>query len=158
VVISLFLLAPLMPLTVYLFAAAMGVLWLSTVPLTNGIIAGVFGVKHMSMLAGIVFFSHQVGSFLGVWLGGYLYTSTGSYDMVWGIAIALGVMSGLINLPINERPLVRGRRHDENWLLRGAIAIVLALVFARICSRSSWSIWRTGSTSVLSGHSALGCM
>ncbi|WP_343728174.1 MFS transporter [Duganella sp.] len=109
VVISLFLLAPLMPLTVYLFAAAMGVLWLSTVPLTNGIIAGVFGVKHMSMLAGIVFFSHQLGSFLGVWLGGYLYTSTGSYDIVWGIAIALGVMSGLINLPINERPLVRAQ-------------------------------------------------
>ncbi|RZT08003.1 Predicted arabinose efflux permease, MFS family [Duganella sp. CF402] len=107
VVISLFLLAPLMPASVYLFAAAMGVLWLSTVPLTNGIIAGVFGVKHMSMLAGIVFFSHQLGSFLGVWLGGYLYTSTGSYDVVWGIAIALGVMSGLINLPINERPLVR---------------------------------------------------
>jgi hypothetical protein len=130
VVISLFLLAPLMPLTVYLFAAAMGVLWLSTVPLTNGIIAGVFGVKHMSMLAGIVFFSHQVGSFLGVWLGGYLYTSTGSYNMVWGIAIALGVMSGLINLPINERPLVRAGGMMKTWLLRGAIAIVLALVFA----------------------------
>jgi len=109
VVIALFLLAPLMPLSVYLFAAAMGVLWLSTVPLTNGIIAGVFGVKHMSMLAGMVFFSHQLGSFLGVWLGGYLYSSTGSYDIVWGIAIALGVMSGLINLPINERPLVRAQ-------------------------------------------------
>ena len=107
VVISLFLLAPLMPLSVYLFAAAMGVLWLSTVPLTNGIIAGVFGVKHMSMLAGMVFFSHQLGSFLGVWLGGYLYSTTGSYDIVWGIAIALGLMSGLINLPINERPLTR---------------------------------------------------
>jgi MFS family permease len=107
VVISLFLLAPLMPATVYLFAAAMGVLWLSTVPLTNGIIAGVFGVKHMSMLAGIVFFSHQVGSFLGVWLGGYLYSTQGNYNMVWGIAIVLGVMSGLINLPINERPLAR---------------------------------------------------
>ncbi|MYM33604.1 MFS transporter [Duganella sp. FT94W] len=109
VVISLFLLAPLMPLSVYLFAAAMGVLWLSTVPLTNGIIAGVFGVKHMSMLAGMVFFSHQLGSFLGVWLGGYLYSTTGSYDIVWGIAIALGVMAGLINLPINERPLVRAQ-------------------------------------------------
>ncbi|MRW86979.1 MFS transporter [Pseudoduganella sp. FT26W] len=107
VVISLFLLAPLMPLSVYLFAAAMGVLWLSTVPLTNGIIAGVFGVKHMSMLAGIVFFSHQMGSFLGVWLGGYLYAAQGNYDVVWGIAIALGVMAGLVNLPINERPLAR---------------------------------------------------
>jgi MFS family permease len=106
-VIALFLLAPLMPLSVYLFAAAMGVLWLSTVPLTNGIIAGVFGVQHMSMLAGIVFFSHQLGSFLGVWLGGYLYATQGNYDMVWGIAIALGVMAGLVNLPINERPLAR---------------------------------------------------
>ncbi|MFS2006114.1 MFS transporter [Duganella sp. CT11-25] len=108
VVISLFLLAPLTPFSVYVFAAAMGVLWLSTVPLTNGIIAGVFGVKHMSMLAGIVFFSHQLGSFLGVWLGGYLYAQQGSYDIVWGIAIALGVMAGLVNLPINERALVRG--------------------------------------------------
>jgi MFS family permease len=107
VVITLFLLAPLVPLSVYLFAAAMGVLWLSTVPLTNGIIAGVFGVKHMSMLAGIVFFSHQLGSFLGVWLGGYLYAAQGNYNVVWGIAIALGVMAGLVNLPINERPLAR---------------------------------------------------
>jgi MFS family permease len=105
--ITLFLLAPLMPITVYLFAAAMGVLWLSTVPLTNGIIAGVFGVKHMSMLAGIVFFSHQLGSFLGVWLGGYLYALQGNYDVVWGITIGLGVMAGLVNLPINERPLAR---------------------------------------------------
>ena len=107
VVISLFLLAPLTPFSVYVFAAAMGLIWLSTVPLTNGIIAGIFGVKHMSMLAGVVFFSHQVGSFLGVWMGGFLFARQGSYDIVWGIAIALGVMAGLINLPINERPLVR---------------------------------------------------
>ncbi|MET0321875.1 MAG: MFS transporter [Duganella sp.] len=107
-VIGLFVLLPLSAMSVYLFAAAMGVLWLSTVPLTNGIIAGIFGVKHMSMLAGMVFFSHQVGSFLGVWLGGYLYTLLGSYDVVWGISIALGVLAGLVNLPINERALVRG--------------------------------------------------
>ena len=107
VVIALFLLAPLSQWSVYLFAAAMGLLWLSTVPLTNGIIAGVFGLKHMSMLAGIVFFSHQIGSFLGVWLGGYLFDLRGNYDVVWGIAIGLGVMAGLANLPINERPLVR---------------------------------------------------
>ena len=106
-VIGLFLLAPLSAWTVYLFAAGMGVLWLSTVPLTNGVIAGIFGVKHLSMLAGMVFFSHQVGSFLGVWLGGFLFAQRGSYDIVWGIAIALGVMAGLVNLPINERPLVR---------------------------------------------------
>jgi predicted MFS family arabinose efflux permease len=108
--IALFLAAPLSSMTVYVFAAVMGFLWLSTVPLTNGIIAGIFGVRHMSMLAGIVFFSHQVGSFLGVWLGGYLYTRNGNYDMVWHIAIALGVFAALVNLPINERPLARGLR------------------------------------------------
>jgi predicted MFS family arabinose efflux permease len=107
IVITLFLLAPLSPTSVYVFAAAIGFLWLSTVPLTNGIIAGVFGVKHMSMLAGVVFFSHQVGSFIGVWLGGYLFTRLGSYDAVWGIAIGLGLMAALANLPINEKPLVR---------------------------------------------------
>jgi MFS family permease len=106
-VISLFLLAPLSAWSVYVFAAAMGLIWLSTVPLTNGVIAGIFGVKHMSMLAGVVFFSHQVGSFIGVWLGGYMFTKLGSYDMVWAISIGLGVMAGLINLPIDERPLVR---------------------------------------------------
>lgn len=107
VVIGLFLLAPLSPLSVYLFAATMGVLWLSTVPLTNGIIAGVFGLSHMSMLAGVVFFSHQIGSFLGVWLGGYVFDLKGSYDLVWGIAIALGIFAGTANLPVDERPLVR---------------------------------------------------
>ena len=108
IVITLFLLAPLSPMSVYVFAAAIGFLWLSTVPLTNGIIAGVFGVKHMAMLAGVVFFSHQVGSFIGVWLGGYMFTRLGSYDAVWGIAIGLGLMAALANLPINEKPLVRG--------------------------------------------------
>jgi predicted MFS family arabinose efflux permease len=85
----------------------MGLLWLSTVPLTNGVIAGIFGVKYLSMLSGFVFFSHQVGSFLGVWLGGYLYTRQGSYDMVWGITLALGVFAALINLPIDEKAIVR---------------------------------------------------
>jgi predicted MFS family arabinose efflux permease len=107
VVIALFLLAPLSSWSVYVFACAMGILWLSTVPLTNGLIAGIFGVKHMSMLSGFVFFSHQVGSFLGVWLGGYLYTREGNYNTVWMITIALGVFSALVNLPINERAIVR---------------------------------------------------
>jgi MFS family permease len=107
VVIALFLLAPLTPWSVYVFACAMGLLWLSTVPLTNGVIAGIFGVKYLSMLSGFVFFSHQVGSFLGVWLGGYLFTKQGSYDMVWGITIALGIFAALVNLPINERAIVR---------------------------------------------------
>jgi MFS family permease len=108
VVIGLFLLAPLSQWSVYLFAAAIGFLWLATVPLTNGIIAGVFGLKHMSMLAGVVFLSHQVGSFLGVWLGGYLFDRLGSYDLVWGVTLGLGLFAGLANLPIDERPLMRG--------------------------------------------------
>jgi MFS family permease len=107
VIISLFLLAPLSSASVYVFAAAMGLLWLSTVPLTNGVIASIFGVKYLSMLSGFVFFSHQVGSFLGVWLGGYLYTKQGSYDTVWMITIALGVLAALVNLPINEKAIAR---------------------------------------------------
>lgn len=107
IVIALFLAAPLSPWTVYLFAAAMGLLWLSTVPLTNGVIAGIFGVRHMSMLAGFVFFSHQLGSFLGVWLGGFLYTRQGNYNTVWGITIVLGLFAALANLPISEKAIVR---------------------------------------------------
>jgi predicted MFS family arabinose efflux permease len=84
------------------------VLWLSTVPPTNAMVAQIFGVAHMSMLGGFVFFSHQIGSFMGVWLGGVLYDHTGSYDIVWYIAIALGVFAALINLPVREAPIVRG--------------------------------------------------
>jgi predicted MFS family arabinose efflux permease len=107
VVISIFLLAPLTPTSVYIFAAAMGFLWLSTVPPTNAVVAQIFGVQYMSMLGGIVFFSHQVGSFMGVWLGGRLYDSTGSYDVVWWISVALGVFAALANLPVREVPVVR---------------------------------------------------
>ena len=107
IVIGLFLLAPLTQWSVYVFASAIGLLWLSTVPLTNGVIAGIFGVKYLSMLSGFVFFSHQVGSFIGVWLGGYLFTRNGNYDTVWGIVIALGVFAALVNLPINEKAIVR---------------------------------------------------
>ena len=106
--IALFLWAPLTPLSVYIFAAVMGVLWLSTVPPTNAMIAQIFGVAHLSMLGGFAFFSHQIGSFLGVWLGGYLYDRTGSYDIVWYIAIALGVFAALVNLPVREAPIARG--------------------------------------------------
>jgi len=105
--IALFLLLPLTPLSVYVFSAAMGVLWLSTVPLTNGVIAGIFGVRYLSMLSGFVFFSHQVGSFLGVWLGGFLFTRQGNYNTVWMITIALGIFAALINLPIDEKPIAR---------------------------------------------------
>ena len=107
VVITVFVLAPLTPLSVYVFASAIGILWLSTVPLTNGIVAEIYGVRYLSMLGGFVFLSHQVGSFLGVWLGGRLYDSTGSYDVVWWIAVALGVAAALVNLPIREQALLR---------------------------------------------------
>ena len=107
VAIVLFLLAPLTPTSVYIFSAVMGLLWLSTVPPTNAVVAHIFGVAHLSMLSGFIFFSHQIGSFMGVWLGGYLYDHTGSYDMVWYLAIALGVLAGLVNLPVRETAIVR---------------------------------------------------
>lgn len=107
VAISVFLLVPLTPASVYGFAAVMGVLWLSTVPSTNAAVAQIFGAAHLSMLGGFVFFSHQVGSFMGVWFGGVLYDRTGSYDVVWWIAIALGMAAALLNLPVNEQPIRR---------------------------------------------------
>jgi predicted MFS family arabinose efflux permease len=107
VAISLFLWAPLTPTSVYIFSSVMGLLWLSTVPPTNAAVAQIFGVAHLSMLGGFVFFSHQIGSFMGVWLGGYLYDRTGSYDIVWYIAIALGVFAALVNLPVKERAISR---------------------------------------------------
>lgn len=109
VAITLFLLLPLSAASVCIFAATMGVLWLSTVPLTNAALAQIFGVAHLSMLGGMVFLSHQVGSFMGVWLGGYLYDATGSYDVVWYIAIALGIAAALVNLPVRESAIIRPR-------------------------------------------------
>ncbi|CAN5322445.1 MFS transporter [soil metagenome] len=107
VVIVVFLLTPVSPLSVYIFAAFIGLLWLSTVPPTNSVIAGIFGVRYLSMLSGFVFFSHQIGSFMGVWLGGRLYDMTGSYDVVWWIAVALGVAAALVNIPIREGAIHR---------------------------------------------------
>ncbi|PJC13903.1 MAG: MFS transporter, partial [Comamonadaceae bacterium CG_4_9_14_0_8_um_filter_60_18] len=107
VAISVFLLLPLSASSVYVFSAVMGVLWLSTVPPTNAAVAQIFGVAHFSMLGGFVFFSHQIGSFMGVWLGGYLFDKTGSYDIVWYIAIALGGVAALVNLPIKETAIIR---------------------------------------------------
>lgn len=102
-----FVLAPLTPWSVYLFSAAMGLLWLSTVPPTNAIVAQVFGVQYLSMLGGFVFLSHQVGSFMGVWLGGRLFDMTGSYTVVWWLAVALSVMATLANLPVRETAIPR---------------------------------------------------
>jgi MFS family permease len=107
IAIAIFLVAPLTPWSVYVFAAAMGLLWLSTVPPTNAVVAQIFGVQYLSMLAGFVFLSHQVGSFLGVWLGGKLYDATGSYDIVWWISIALGVFAAIVNLPVRESAIAR---------------------------------------------------
>ncbi|MCX8098866.1 MAG: MFS transporter [Casimicrobiaceae bacterium] len=104
-VIVVFLALPLTAWSVYLFAAAIGLLWLSTVPPTNALVAQIYGARHLGLLGGIVFFSHQVGSFLGAWLGGRLFDLTGSYQMVWWLAIALGVFATVIHWPIDERAL-----------------------------------------------------
>lgn len=103
------LLLPKTEITMYVFAGAMGLLWLSTVPLTTGIVAQVFGVRYFATLSGIVFFGHQLGSFLGAWLGGVVYDRTGSYDGMWIAGIVLGIAAALIHLPINESPLARLR-------------------------------------------------
>jgi MFS family permease len=107
VAIVIFLTVPLTPWSVYVFASVMGVLWLSTVPVTNAVIAQIFGVQYMSMLGGFVFLSHQVGSFLGVWLGGKLYDTTGSYNVVWWIAVVLGIFAAIVNLPVRETAIAR---------------------------------------------------
>ena len=107
IAISAFLLIPPSPISTYVFASIMGFLWLSTIPLTNGIVAQIFGVKYLTMLSGLVFFSHQLGSFCGAFLGGYLFDRTGSYLIVWQIAIALGVFAFIVNLPVKERAVTR---------------------------------------------------
>jgi MFS family permease len=104
VVISVFLALPITALSVQIFSAVMGLLWLSTVPPTNALVAQLFGVKHFSMLGGVVFLSHQLGSFMGVWLGGRLHDLNGNYNGVWWISIALGVMAALCNLAVRETP------------------------------------------------------
>ena len=107
VAMALFILLPISPLTVVLFAVSIGLLWLSTIPPTSGLVAIMFGTRYMATLFGIVFFSHQVGSFLGIWLGGLFYEAYGSYDAVWWMAVALGVFAALIHVPIVERPAPR---------------------------------------------------
>lgn len=103
IAIALFFYLPISLYSAYAFGIVMGFLWLSTVPLTNGTIATMFGVRNLSMLTGIVFLFHQIGSFLGGWLGGLVYDQTGSYSLVWQLAIVLSVMAALLNLPIRER-------------------------------------------------------
>ena len=99
---ALFILNPITPGSVLLFSAVMGALWLATVPLTSGLVAHLYGLRYMGTLYGIVFLSHQIGGFLGVWLGGYLYDSTGGYEIVWWVGVGVGAFSALIHLPIRE--------------------------------------------------------
>lgn len=107
VAVTLFLLLPQTPTSVIVFAIVIGILWLSTVPPTNGLVAVMFGTRHLGMLGGMVFLSHQIGSFLGVWLGGYLYDQFGSYNPVWWLGVALGLFAALVHWPIQERPIAR---------------------------------------------------
>lgn len=105
VVIGLFLLAPLTTWSVWLFSAAIGLLWLSTVPLTNALVGQVWGVKYLGLLGGIVFFGHQIGSFLGAWLGGRFFDQFGNYDVAWALVIGFGLFAALVHAPIDQRPL-----------------------------------------------------
>ena len=104
-----FLFLPITPLTILVLSGLLGLVWLSTIPLTSGLVATFFGPSWMTMLYGIVFLSHQIGSFLGVWLGGYVYDVTKSYDLMWWISVALGVFAALINWPIEEKAVERLR-------------------------------------------------
>lgn len=107
VLVTAFLLFPQTPATVIIFSITMGLLWLSTVPPTNALVAIMFGTAHLGLLGGIVFFSHQIGSFLGVWLGGYLYDQLGTYDPVWWFGVVLGLFAGIVHWPIKEKPVIR---------------------------------------------------
>jgi len=107
VVIVGLLMLPKSPMVIYLFSAMMGLLWLSTVPLTTGIVAQVFGVRYLATLFGIVFLSHQLGSFIGVWMGGRLYDTYGTYDGMWWAGVFFGIVAAIIHWPINEQPLAR---------------------------------------------------
>ena len=105
IVSAWFILTPITANTVLIFSFALGFLWLATVPLTSGLVAHIYGLKYMATLYGIVFFSHQLGSFVGVWLGGLFYDIYGSYDIVWWVGIGVGAFSAIIHLPVKEKPL-----------------------------------------------------
>ena len=107
VAILVFMLLPMSTASAWVFAAVMGLLWLGTVPLTNGLVAQIFGLRYMSMLTGVVFLGHQLGSFLGAWLGGRIFDETGSYLLAWALAVGLSVLAAICSWPIDEKPLVR---------------------------------------------------
>ena len=107
IVIAALLLLPKTEFVLYLFACSMGLLWLSTIPLTTGVVTRIFGVRYMATLFAVVFFSHQMGSFIGVWLGGYIHDLTGTYNAVWQTGIVLAIVAAVLHVPINEKPLRR---------------------------------------------------
>ena len=117
VVITIFIFMPSSAFAVYFFAATMGVLWLSTVPLTTGIVAQIFGIRYLATLFGIVFFSHQVGSFLGVWLGGRIFDATGSYEPMWWAGGVLGIAASVVHLPIDESAVARSPLLSNSYQL-----------------------------------------
>jgi predicted MFS family arabinose efflux permease len=107
IAVTAFLLLPQTPTSVIIFSAVMGLLWLSTVPPTNALVAIMFGTRHLGLLGGLVFFSHQIGSFLGIWLGGYFFVKYGSYDPVWWLGVGLGIFAAAVHWPIKEAPVYR---------------------------------------------------
>jgi MFS family permease len=111
VISAIFILAPITPLTVVVFAVAMGALWLATIPLTSGLVAYIYGLRYMGTLYGLVFLSHQIGSFVGIWLGGRMYDAFGDYTAVWWIGVAIGAFSAIVHLPIKEQPISARAAH-----------------------------------------------
>jgi predicted MFS family arabinose efflux permease len=109
VFIALLLLFPLTPLVLYVFAIGMGLLWLGTVPLTNGLVGQIYGLRYAATLYGVVFLGHQIGSFIGVWLGGWTFERTGSYDLMWWLGIGLALAAAALSWPIDERPMAARR-------------------------------------------------
>ena len=101
----MFILLPITPESVLIFSAVMGALWLATVPLTSGLVAHIYGIRYMGTLYGFIFLSHQIGGFLGVWLGGKMFDITGDYTVVWGLGVGVGACSAIVHLPVRERPL-----------------------------------------------------
>ena len=101
---AVFILLPITPASVLIFSLVMGALWLATVPLTSGLVAHIYGLRYMGTLYGFVFLSHQIGGFLGVWLGGRMYDLTGDYTLVWWIGVGVGAFSAIVHLPVRERP------------------------------------------------------
>ncbi|MBL4721920.1 MAG: MFS transporter, partial [Alphaproteobacteria bacterium] len=114
ILMTIMLLTPINDVTALIFGASMGLLWLGTVPLTSSIVAQVFGTRHFSLLFGLVFMSHQIGGFSGAWLGGYIYDATGSYDLMWMVSVALGVVAAGLHWPIDDRPLARMQTSAQN--------------------------------------------